>query len=55
MPQKYGLIKPGAELETNIIEFAIGVVELCAGIADGYGDADSGGKAGEHIRAQFYD
>lgn len=52
---KHGLIKPGDKLDTNILEFAIGVVDLCAGIADGYGDAESGGNAGEHIRAQFYD
>ena len=52
---KHGLIKPGDKLDTNIIAFAIGVVDLCAGIADGYGDAESGGNAGEHIRAQFYD
>ena len=52
---KHGLIKPGDKLDMNIIEFAIGVVDLCAGIADGYGDAESGGNAGEHIRAHFYD
>ena len=52
---KHGLIKPSDKLDMNIIEFAIGVVDLCAGIADRYGDAESDGNAGEHIRAQFYD
>ena len=49
---KHGLTKSGDKLDIDIIEFAIGVVDLCAGVADGYGDTKSGGNAGKHIRAR---
>jgi hypothetical protein len=33
----------------------VGVVELCASAADGYGDDSAGGNGGETIRAEFYE
>jgi len=47
-----GLIKAGDKLDQNLVDFAYGVVALCARIGDGYGDPDFQ-NAGEHIRAVY--
>ncbi len=41
------------ELSEEMFRFATMVVEHCASIADGYGDEEDGGNAGEHIRAEM--
>jgi len=53
--ERVGLVEPGAALDLRLLEFANGVVDLCATIADPYGDEESGGNAGENIRAELYD
>lgn len=53
--ERVGLIRPGDPIDQNLLDFANGVVDLCATIGDGYGDAEAGGNAGEHIRARLYD
>jgi len=47
-----GIIKRGDRLDDVQMEFAYGVVELCAAIGDHYGDR-SHANAGEHIRALY--
>lgn len=51
---KHGLIREGDKLDENMIDFARDVVDACAQIADGYGDGEAGGNAGEHIRAELW-
>lgn len=46
------LIRPGDKLDQNMLDFAHGVVSLCAALGDRYGDA-SDGNAGDHIRAVY--
>lgn len=47
-----GIIKRGDRLDDVQVEFAYGVVDLCAAIGDAYGDK-AYGNAGEHIRAVY--
>ena len=47
-----GIIKRGDRLDDKQMDFAYGVVELCAAIGDRYGDP-SDGNAGDHIRAVY--
>jgi hypothetical protein len=45
-----GLIREGDPLDQNLVDFAQGVVELCASIGD---EEDNDHCAGEHIRAIY--
>lgn len=47
-----GIIKRGDRLDQVQIDFAYGVVDLCAAVGDGYGDK-AYGNAGDHIRAVY--
>ena len=47
-----GIIKPGDRLDDVQMEFAYGVVDLCATIGDRYGDK-AYGNAGDHIRSVY--
>ncbi|MDP9991948.1 hypothetical protein J2W28_000976 [Variovorax boronicumulans] len=47
-----GIIKAGDKPDQNLVDYAYGVVALCAKIGDGYGDPDFR-NAGEHIRAVY--
>ncbi|MDR6886166.1 MULTISPECIES: hypothetical protein [Variovorax] len=47
-----GIIKPGDRLDDVQMEFAYGVVDLCAAIGDRYGDK-AYGNAGDHIRSVY--
>ena len=47
-----GIIKPGDRLDDVQVEFAYGVVDLCAAIGDRYGDK-AYGNAGDHIRSVY--
>lgn len=49
---EHGIIKAGDKLDQNLVDYAYGVVALCAKIGDGYGDPDFQ-NAGEHIRAVY--
>jgi len=49
--ERGALIRVGAPLDQNLLDFASGVVEFCASIGDRYGDNEAGDNAGEHIRA----
>ena len=55
---KHGLIRPGDKLDGNMIDLMADVVGLCATVGDAYGDGDgdseTGGNAGEHIRAVYW-
>ncbi|CAN5720291.1 hypothetical protein BH10PSE18_BH10PSE18_50350 [soil metagenome] len=53
--ERAGLIRPGDSLDQNQLDFAHGVIELCASIGDRYGDGECGGNAGEHIRAELHE
>ncbi|MGJ7553050.1 hypothetical protein ACSFBI_03570 [Variovorax sp. RB3P1] len=46
------LIKAGDKPDQNLVDYAYGVVALCAKIGDRYGDPDFR-NAGEHIRAEL--
>ena len=47
-----GIIKAGDKPDQNLVDYAYGVVALCAKIGDRYGDPDFR-NAGEHIRAEL--
>ena len=47
-----GIIKRGDRLDDVQMEFAYGVVDLCAAIGDRYGDK-AYGNAGDHIRSVY--
>ena len=47
------LIRPGDKLDQGMIDFALAVVEKCAGVADCYFDNRSDGCVGDHIRAVY--
>lgn len=47
-----GIIKRGDRLDEVQIDFAFGVVGLCAAVGDHYGDP-SDGNAGDHIRSLY--
>lgn len=53
--ERVGLIGPGDPMDRKLLDFANGVVDLCATIAEPYGDSEAGGNAAEHIRAELYD
>ena len=55
LAERVGLIRPGDPIDQNLLDFANGVVDLCATIAEPYGDSEAGGNAAEHIRAELYD
>lgn len=48
-----GAMTDAGELSEEMFRFATLIAEHCASIADGYGDDESGGNAGEHIRAEM--
>lgn len=49
---QFGLIRPGDPLDQKQIDFAAGVVSLCAGIADEYPNPSCPeDTVGDHIRA----
>lgn len=48
-----GLIRDVDPLDQNLVDYALGVVELCASIGDVY--TNDYGNAGEHIRAELRD
>ncbi|MDR6890903.1 MULTISPECIES: hypothetical protein [Variovorax] len=47
-----GIIKRGDRLDDVQMEFAYGVVDLCAAIGDQYSDK-AYGSAGDHIRSVY--
>lgn len=48
-----GAMTDAGELSEEMFHFATLIAEHCASIADGYGDGEDGGNAGEHIRAEM--
>ncbi len=48
-----GAMTDAGELSEEMFRFGTMVVEHCASIADGYGDEEGKGIAGEHIRAEM--
>lgn len=52
---RVGLIREGDPLDQREIDFAQGIVELCAAIGDRYTLEHDDRNAGEHIRAEFFD
>ncbi|RYE40679.1 MAG: hypothetical protein EOP24_39935 [Hyphomicrobiales bacterium] len=50
-----GAMTDAQELSEEMFRFAAMVVEHCASIGDAYGNEESGGNAGAHIRAQLRD
>ncbi|MES2251528.1 MAG: hypothetical protein V4645_29960 [Pseudomonadota bacterium] len=47
-----GLIKPGDKLDQRMLDYAYGIVGLCAKVGDGYGDP-ARATAGHHLRAVY--
>lgn len=52
LARRCGLLGPGEEPAPELLEFALGIVQACAAIGDGYWHHDA--SAGQHIRAMFY-
>ena len=49
-----GLIAANELLSAQMLGFAMLIFDRCAAIVDAYGDAESGGNAGERMRAELY-
>jgi hypothetical protein len=53
---EHGLIRDGDRLDQNMIDFATGVVSLCAAVADGYVNPSCPeDTVGDHIRAELFE
>lgn len=48
-----GAMTDAGELSEEMFRFATLIAEHCAGIADGHGDDEVGGNAGERIRVEL--
>jgi len=53
---QFGIVRPGDKLDQHMLDFAAGVVSLCAGIADEYQNpACPEDTVGDHIRAELFE
>jgi hypothetical protein len=53
LAMRHGLIRPGDNLDDNMIELVADLVGLCANVGDGYGGSPAG-NAGDYIRAVLW-
>ena len=53
LAERVGLIREGDNLDQTLIDFAMALVQRCAGLGDWYTRDDDEGNAGEHIRAEL--